>query len=176
MSLPAKRRRAGARAPPSSCWSSMTGSALIRRGMRVVDLGAAPGGWTQVALAARRRRGGGHRSAGDRTDPRRAPARRRHSATTDMPARLTEMLGGGADLVLSDMAPNTTGHTQRPTISESWRWRNSRCTSRKTCWHGEWQLCRKSVSGRQREAVAGSPEAGILPGEACQAAGQSEGI
>ena len=28
-----------------------------------------------------------------------------------MPARLKEMLGGKADLVLSDMAPNTTGHT-----------------------------------------------------------------
>ncbi len=27
-----------------------------------------------------------------------------------MPARLTGLLGGGADLVLSDMAPNTTGH------------------------------------------------------------------
>jgi 23S rRNA (uridine2552-2'-O)-methyltransferase len=28
----------------------------------------------------------------------------------DMPARLAEVLGGKADLVLSDMAPNTTGH------------------------------------------------------------------
>ena len=28
----------------------------------------------------------------------------------DMPARLAAALGGGADLVLSDMAPNTTGH------------------------------------------------------------------
>ncbi|MEO9191182.1 MAG: RlmE family RNA methyltransferase, partial [Acetobacteraceae bacterium] len=28
----------------------------------------------------------------------------------DMPARLTAALGGAADLVLSDMAPNTTGH------------------------------------------------------------------
>ena len=28
----------------------------------------------------------------------------------DMPARLTELLGGKADLVLSDIAPNTTGH------------------------------------------------------------------
>jgi 23S rRNA (uridine2552-2'-O)-methyltransferase len=27
-----------------------------------------------------------------------------------MPAKLTEMMGGQADLVLSDMAPNTTGH------------------------------------------------------------------
>lgn len=29
----------------------------------------------------------------------------------DMPARLQALLGGPADLVLSDMAPNTTGHT-----------------------------------------------------------------
>ena len=31
-------------------------------------------------------------------------------ADPDMPARLTAELGGDADLVLSDMAPNTTGH------------------------------------------------------------------
>jgi 23S rRNA (uridine2552-2'-O)-methyltransferase len=29
----------------------------------------------------------------------------------DMPARLAALLGGKADLVLSDIAPNTTGHT-----------------------------------------------------------------
>jgi 23S rRNA (uridine2552-2'-O)-methyltransferase len=28
-----------------------------------------------------------------------------------MPARLSELMGGPADLVLSDMAPNTTGHS-----------------------------------------------------------------
>ena len=82
---------------------------LIRRGMRVVDLGAAPGGWTQVAVKA----GAGAVLAmdllpiepiagatclqGDFSDP-------------DMPARLAEMLGAKVDLVLSDMAPNTTGH------------------------------------------------------------------
>jgi 23S rRNA (uridine2552-2'-O)-methyltransferase len=82
---------------------------LLRKGVRVLDLGAAPGGWTQVAV----KRGAASVLAvdllpiepirgatiiqGDFTDP-------------EMPARLTEALGGGADLVLSDMAPNTTGH------------------------------------------------------------------
>jgi 23S rRNA (uridine2552-2'-O)-methyltransferase len=82
---------------------------VIRRAARVVDLGSAPGGWSQVALG----RGAGTvvgvdllpmdpiagatLMVGDFNDP-------------DMPARLTEALGGKADLVLSDMAPNTTGH------------------------------------------------------------------
>ena len=82
---------------------------LLDLGLRIVDLGAAPGGWTQVAV---------HRGAakvigldllhvdpvpgatmlqGDFNDPA-------------MPAILMEHLGGKADLVMSDMAPNTTGH------------------------------------------------------------------
>ena len=82
---------------------------LIRKGIRVLDLGAAPGGWTQVAV----KRGAASVLAMDllAIDPI-------HGATSfqgdftgpDMPERLTSMLGGSADLVLSDMAPNTTGH------------------------------------------------------------------
>jgi len=82
---------------------------LLRPGMRVLDLGAAPGGWSQVAV----RRGaakvlgldllpmdpvpGAEFLQGDFNEP-------------DMPERLIALMGGRADLVLSDMAPNTTGH------------------------------------------------------------------
>jgi 23S rRNA (uridine2552-2'-O)-methyltransferase len=82
---------------------------LIRKGVRVVDLGAAPGGWTQVAV----KRGAGSVVALDLL-----PMDPIHGATflqgdftaAEMPERMIAALDGGADLVLSDMAPNTTGH------------------------------------------------------------------
>jgi 23S rRNA (uridine2552-2'-O)-methyltransferase len=82
---------------------------LIRRGARVLDLGAAPGGWTQVAV----KRGAASVLALDLLpiDPIRGAVIIQGDFTDpDMPARLTADLGGLADLVLSDMAPNTTGH------------------------------------------------------------------
>ena len=83
---------------------------LIRRGTRVVDLGAAPGGWAQVAI----RRGAAQVVAMDLLpmDPLSGVVVLQGDFTeAGMQARLIETLGGGADLVLSDMAPNTTGHT-----------------------------------------------------------------
>ena len=83
----------------------------MRRGMRVVDLGAAPGGWSQVAAQLVGRQGrvvaldllpmepidGAELLQGDF----------REDAVF---ARLEELLGGDAvDLVLSDMAPNVSG-------------------------------------------------------------------
>jgi 23S rRNA (uridine2552-2'-O)-methyltransferase len=83
---------------------------LIRRGARVVDLGAAPGGWTQVAV-----RGGAARVvAVDLLPMDPVPGSEMLLGDFTEPAiqeRLIEMLGSKADLVLSDMAPNTTGHT-----------------------------------------------------------------
>ena len=82
---------------------------LIRPGMRVVDLGAAPGGWSQVAVKHGAASvvgvdllpvdpiGGAAMLVGDFSD-------------VEVQVRLVAMLGGKADLVLSDMAPNTTGH------------------------------------------------------------------
>jgi 23S rRNA (uridine2552-2'-O)-methyltransferase len=82
---------------------------LIHRGTRVLDLGAAPGGWTQVAT----RRGAASVLAVDMLPIEPIPGAtilQGDFSDPEMPARLTEALGGAADLVLSDMAPNTTGH------------------------------------------------------------------
>ena len=82
---------------------------LIRRGANVVDLGAAPGGWAQVAA-----RGGAARVVGVdllAVDP--IPGATMLQGDFTAPAvqeRLLAALAGKADIVLSDMAPNTTGH------------------------------------------------------------------
>src|ERR1700710_641161 len=79
---------------------------IIRRDARVLDLGAAPGGWTQVAI----RRGAAIVVGGDLVPMDPIPGAQLIQGDfgdSDMPDRLTKALGGKADLVLSDMAPNT---------------------------------------------------------------------
>lgn len=84
---------------------------VLKPGARVIDLGLAPGGWTQVALERGVRDIVGvdllpvdplppaHILQMDFTDPACGP-------------QLIELLGGPPDVVLSDMAPNTVGHRQ----------------------------------------------------------------
>jgi 23S rRNA (uridine2552-2'-O)-methyltransferase len=83
---------------------------LIRRGASVLDLGAAPGGWTQVAV----RRGAGTVVGIDLLEMDPIPGAvilQGDFTEPEMQARLAGLLAGGkADIVLSDMAPNTTGH------------------------------------------------------------------
>jgi 23S rRNA (uridine2552-2'-O)-methyltransferase len=82
---------------------------LIRRGARVVDLGAAPGGWTQVAV----QRGAASVVALDLLPMDPIPGAVLLQGDLSDPAvaaQVAAALGGKADLVLSDMAPNTTGH------------------------------------------------------------------
>ena len=84
---------------------------LLKRGAKVVDLGCAPGGWTQVAVERVGPRG---RVVGvDQTET--APiagAVLLRADLTDEAAgdAIRQALGGEADIVLSDMAPATTGH------------------------------------------------------------------
>ena len=87
---------------------------LLKRGGRVADLGAAPGGWSQVAA---KRVGSTGRVVGiDILDMDEIPGvefAKIDFLDLEAPERLKAMLGGPADVVLSDMAANATGH--RPT-------------------------------------------------------------
>jgi 23S rRNA (uridine2552-2'-O)-methyltransferase len=87
---------------------------FLKAGARVVDLGAAPGGWSQVAAQRVGAAEGRGRVVAIDLLPMEAIAGvefiNLDFLHTSAPARLTEMLGGGADVVLSDMAANATGH------------------------------------------------------------------
>ena len=85
---------------------------LLKGASAVVDLGIAPGGWSQVV----RRKVPDARVVGIDllpTDPI-AGVTILHMDLTDdaAPERLKDALGGPADLILSDMAANTVGHQQ----------------------------------------------------------------
>lgn len=84
---------------------------LLRPGMTVVDLGATPGGWSQVAAAAVGARGLVLALDVLEMMPLRGVTFIQADFTDDgAPARLAAALEGRAvDLVLSDMAPNISG-------------------------------------------------------------------
>jgi 23S rRNA (uridine2552-2'-O)-methyltransferase len=84
---------------------------LLKPGARVIDLGAAPGGWSQVA--ARRVGPNGRVVAIDllgMPDIAGVDFLQLDFLDASAPGKLKAMLAGEADLVLSDMAANATGH------------------------------------------------------------------
>ncbi len=86
---------------------------FLKPGARVVDLGAAPGGWSQIAAKRVGAPDKGRVVAIDLLDM--APIAGVDFAQIDFldakaPDALKTMLGGPADVVLSDMAANATGH------------------------------------------------------------------
>ncbi|NKB48512.1 MAG: 23S rRNA methyltransferase [Alphaproteobacteria bacterium] len=87
---------------------------LLQPGQRVVDLGAAPGGWTQIALErVQPEQSGGRVIAFDITEI--APIGGAIVVQGDLfdddaPAALRDAIDGQADVVLCDMAAPATGH------------------------------------------------------------------
>lgn len=84
---------------------------LIKPGSRVIDLGAAPGGWVQLAL----KRGARAVVGVDLLPIEPIPGAELIQADFTHPGvdrQMIELLGGPPDVVLSDMAHNTIGHRQ----------------------------------------------------------------
>jgi 23S rRNA (uridine2552-2'-O)-methyltransferase len=85
---------------------------LLKGVKAVIDLGIAPGGWSQVV----RRKAPNAKVVGIDllpTDPIEGVSiLQMDFMDEDAPGRLKDALGGAADLVLSDMAANTVGHQQ----------------------------------------------------------------
>jgi 23S rRNA (uridine2552-2'-O)-methyltransferase len=87
---------------------------FLKPGMSVIDLGAAPGGWSQIAA----KRVGAVNGKGrvvaidllEMPEIAGVSFAQLDFLAEDAPEKLLEMMGGRADVVLSDMAANTTGH------------------------------------------------------------------
>ncbi|WP_134496772.1 RlmE family RNA methyltransferase [Microvirga pakistanensis] len=84
---------------------------ILKPGQRIVDLGAAPGGWSQIAAKKVGEKG---KVVGIDLLPIDPMAGvefiQLDFLDESAPGKLIEMLGGPADVVMSDMAANTTGH------------------------------------------------------------------
>ncbi|NQU59809.1 MAG: RlmE family RNA methyltransferase [Rhodospirillales bacterium] len=91
---------------------------FLKPGQSVVDLGAAPGGWTVVATERANAQGAGKGKKGmvvgidlQEIDPVPGAVLIHHDfMEEDAPEMLKKALGGPADVVLSDMAASATGH------------------------------------------------------------------
>ena len=87
---------------------------FLKQGISVVDLGAAPGGWSQIA--AKRVGAANDKGKVVAIDLLEMPEISGVSfaqldfLSDDAPQKLLAMMGGRADVVMSDMAGNTTGH------------------------------------------------------------------
>src|SRR5450432_2958282 len=110
----ARAKREGMRSRAAYKLSEIDDKArFFKRGSRVIDLGAAPGGWSQVAAKRVGAPQQGRVVAIDVLEMDPLPGvefTRLDFLDSATPAKLKEMLGGAADVVLSDMAANATGH------------------------------------------------------------------
>ena len=88
---------------------------FLRKGARVIDLGAAPGGWSQIAAKRVDAPRYGKVIAIDVLPMDPVPGVdfvKLNFLDDSAPGALKDMMGGPADVVLSDMAANATGHAR----------------------------------------------------------------
>lgn len=95
---------------------------LLTPGKRVLDLGAAPGGWTQIAVARVGEAGTSAIYAVDILEME--PIGGAATAKLDIDdhksvAALRKLMGEPVDVVLSDMAPPSTGHRTTDALREA---------------------------------------------------------
>ena len=110
----ARAKREGLRSRAAFKLSEIDDKArFLKKGVRVIDLGAAPGGWSQVAAKRVGAPQQGRVVAIDLLPMDPLPGvefMQLDFLDPSAPDKLKAMLGGGADVVLSDMAANATGH------------------------------------------------------------------
>jgi 23S rRNA (uridine2552-2'-O)-methyltransferase len=112
----ARAKREGCRSRAAFKLSEIDDKArFLKKGARVVDLGAAPGGWSQVAAKRVGAPQAGRVVAIDILSMEPVAGvefLQLDFLDPDAPAKLKARLGGPADVVLSDMAANATGHAR----------------------------------------------------------------
>ena len=110
----ARAKREGLRSRAAYKLSEIDDKArFLRKGARVIDLGAAPGGWSQIAAKRVGASSQGRVVAIDVLAMDALPGVdfiQLDFLDLSAPEKLKAMLGGPADVVLSDMAANATGH------------------------------------------------------------------
>jgi 23S rRNA (uridine2552-2'-O)-methyltransferase len=128
---------------------------LLKPGAKIVDLGAAPGGWSQIA--AQRTGAGGRVVAIDLLEIPSIPGvafLHLDFLDPDAPDRLKALLGGPADVVLSDMAANATGHRKTDHLRIMGLAEAAAMFAREVLRPGGWFLCKVLQGGTEAELLA----------------------
>jgi 23S rRNA (uridine2552-2'-O)-methyltransferase len=132
---------------------------LLKPGAKVIDLGAAPGGWSQIAAQrVGAIPGKGHVVAIDLIDMPAIPGVEfLHLDFLDpaAPDRLKALLGGPADVVLSDMAANATGHRKTDHLKIVALAEAAAMFAREVLRPGGTFLCKVLQGGTEGELLAG---------------------
>ena len=145
---------------------------FLKPGITVVDLGAAPGGWSQIA--AKRvgaANGKGKVIAIDLLEMPEIPGvtfAQLDFLADDAPDKLLAMMGGRADVVMSDMAANTTGHRKTDQLRIIGLVESAAALCRRRA-QSRRHVRGKGVSERRRRRVADAAEARFCHRQARQA-------